>query len=55
MADIEDLAGRIIVIKQGSILCDESMNEFNSREGKNLTEKYLEAISDEKQKLAECV
>ena len=52
MADIEDLASRIIVIKKGNILCDESMVEFNHREGNNLTEKYLEAISDEKQELA---
>lgn len=47
MADIEDLASRIIIIKNGRVLVDESIAEFDTREGKRITDKYLEAIGNE--------
>ncbi len=44
MADIEDLADRIIVIQKGRIIADETIEEFSARGGKNLTENYLKVI-----------
>lgn len=44
MADIEDLANRIIVIQKGKIVVDETMDQFSARGGRNLTENYLKVI-----------
>jgi ABC-2 type transport system ATP-binding protein len=47
MADVEDLASRIIIIKKGKILIDESLDRFSLHEGKDMTYRYLKAVEDE--------
>lgn len=47
MADIEELASRLIILKKGSLIADESMETFAQRSGATLTEKYLEVVQDE--------
>ncbi len=47
MADIEELASRLVVLKKGSLIVDESMEQFSMRNGATLTDKYLEVVKDE--------
>ena len=47
MADIEDLASRIIIIKKGRLLVDEPLDRFGLREGKDMTCRYLRVVEDE--------
>ncbi|WP_310602964.1 ABC transporter ATP-binding protein [Anaerosporobacter sp.] len=44
MADIEELATRIIVIREGKIIIDEGIMTFKEREGDSLTNKYLKVV-----------
>lgn len=44
MADIEELANKIIIIQNGKIIVNETMEAFSARGGKNLTENYLKVI-----------
>lgn len=47
MADIEDLATQIIIIKKGHIIVNESILDFAERTGNTLSDKYLEVINNE--------
>jgi len=47
MADIEDLASRIIIIKKGRLLVDEPLDRFGLREGKDMACRYLRVVEDE--------
>lgn len=48
MADIEELANRIVVIQEGQIVVNEAIDIFSARGGKNLTENYLRVIKHDK-------
>lgn len=48
MADIEELANRIIIIQKGQIIVNEAIDIFSARGGKNLTENYLKVIKYDK-------
>ena len=47
MADIEELASRLIILKEGCIITDETIEVFSQRSGASLTEKYLEVVKSE--------
>jgi ABC-type multidrug transport system, ATPase component len=44
MADIEELASRIIVLNKGGIIADETIQEFHLHEGATMTDKYLRMV-----------
>ena len=47
MADIEELASRLIILKAGCLIADETIEAFSQRSGASLTEKYLEVVKSE--------
>ena len=47
MADIEELASRLIILKEGCLITDETIEVFSQRSGASLTEKYLEVVKSE--------
>lgn len=47
MTDIEELASRLIILKEGCLIIDETIEVFSQRSGASLTEKYMEVVKSE--------